>query len=67
MITLSKTNLKTLRSQLDAQIADTLRNDPSLTYPAAAVRFGVSRHWITSVAKRYDIHRPTGRKPKAVK
>jgi hypothetical protein len=64
---LSKTNLKTLRSQLDELIADTLRNEPSLTYPAAARMFGVSRGWITSVAKRYDIHRPTGRKPKAVK
>lgn len=67
MDTLSKTNLKTLRSQLDAQIADTLRNDPSLTYPAAALRFGVSRHWITSVVKRHGIHRTTGRKPKVVK
>jgi transposase len=64
---ISKTNLKNLRSELDAQIADTLRCNDRLSYDEAAIMFGVSRSWITSVAKRFNIHRTVGRKPQAVK
>jgi hypothetical protein len=64
---LSKNNLKTLRSKLDAQLADTLITHPELTYPEVASVYGVSRFWVTKVAKAINHHRPTGRKPQGVK
>jgi DNA invertase Pin-like site-specific DNA recombinase len=57
------TQFKDFRSQFVQKIADTLRENPSLSYPEAAKMFGISRSWITNIAKAAGIRRPLGRKP----
>jgi hypothetical protein len=56
-----------LRRQVYAEILNTIRTKPALTYEQVAGLYKVCRKTVCNIAKANSIHRRTGRKPKVVK